>query len=429
MRIIKFRAENFKRIKAVEISPDGNIVTITGKNDVGKSSVIDAIAETMKGQDRTSPPKPIREGQTRAETELYTDDHYTIKRTWTESSSYLTVLYDGHEVKKPQTVLEDLYGALTFDPLAFDRLDKNKKVDMLLSVLHLPIDPRNIDKDIEREYNERRDINRDLKIAQTKFDAIDSSCFEGLPENRLSLSEIDEEIRKNEAIKDRRREIQSRIDDKVKDAAGIEREILSVQEKIRNLRGYEAELVDQLKQVHDVRILEEQALEKEEPIKEDAIGARLKEIQEINAKIDNRAEYRLLKATIEELAEKSQAKTDCIDELKAEKEKILSEAEMPIDGLGFEDGGVIYNGIPLEQISTSKRVMISTSIAMALNPSFKVLLVRNGNDLDHDTMSALHKMIQDNDYQMWIEVVEDDSETGIVIEDGTYIPEKDGKLR
>ena len=43
MKIVELRAENVKRLKAVEITPDGTLQVIGGRNAQGKSSVLDAI--------------------------------------------------------------------------------------------------------------------------------------------------------------------------------------------------------------------------------------------------------------------------------------------------------------------------------------------------------------------------------------------------
>ena len=43
MKILTLTAENFMRLAAVEITPDGNMVQITGRNGMGKSSVLNAI--------------------------------------------------------------------------------------------------------------------------------------------------------------------------------------------------------------------------------------------------------------------------------------------------------------------------------------------------------------------------------------------------
>lgn len=49
MKIIEFRAERFKRLTAVDITPAGNTVIISGKNGQGKSSVLDAIWLALGG--------------------------------------------------------------------------------------------------------------------------------------------------------------------------------------------------------------------------------------------------------------------------------------------------------------------------------------------------------------------------------------------
>ena len=51
MKIVQLHAENYKRLRTVEISPDGNIVTIGGRNGAGKSSILDAIYVALGGAD------------------------------------------------------------------------------------------------------------------------------------------------------------------------------------------------------------------------------------------------------------------------------------------------------------------------------------------------------------------------------------------
>ena len=66
MKIIKLTAENFMRLVAVEISPQGNAIMITGKNGAGKSSVMEAIKALFQGK-KYHPDKPIRDGADHAE--------------------------------------------------------------------------------------------------------------------------------------------------------------------------------------------------------------------------------------------------------------------------------------------------------------------------------------------------------------------------
>ena len=60
MKIIELRAENFKRLRAIDITPDGHLVEIRGKNGQGKSSVLDGIWALFASAEAL-PPRPVRE--------------------------------------------------------------------------------------------------------------------------------------------------------------------------------------------------------------------------------------------------------------------------------------------------------------------------------------------------------------------------------
>lgn len=64
MRIITLKAENVKRLKAVEIQPDGDVVVIAGRNAQGKSSVLDAIWLALAGAaGAKETTRPIRDAE------------------------------------------------------------------------------------------------------------------------------------------------------------------------------------------------------------------------------------------------------------------------------------------------------------------------------------------------------------------------------
>src|ERR1700685_2299474 len=69
LRIYELRAENFKRLSAITIRPDGSVIVISGRNGQGKTSAIDAIAVAIGGK-KAAPAEPIRKGQDKAEINL-----------------------------------------------------------------------------------------------------------------------------------------------------------------------------------------------------------------------------------------------------------------------------------------------------------------------------------------------------------------------
>jgi recombinational DNA repair ATPase RecF len=62
MKIIELQAENVKRLRAVTITPEGNIVEISGRNGQGKTSVLDAIWWAVSGTTHIQA-VPIRKGE------------------------------------------------------------------------------------------------------------------------------------------------------------------------------------------------------------------------------------------------------------------------------------------------------------------------------------------------------------------------------
>ena len=118
MRIISLKAENIKKVKAVEITPKDDVVVISGKNAQGKTSVLDAIWFALGGKDNI-PSQPIRQGKEKARVVLDLGQ-YKVTRIFTKAGTYLTVENaQGATFKSPQALLDKMIGDLSFDPLAF----------------------------------------------------------------------------------------------------------------------------------------------------------------------------------------------------------------------------------------------------------------------------------------------------------------------
>ena len=91
---------------------------------------------------------------------------------------------------------------------------------------------------------------------------------------------------------------------------------------------------------------------------------------------------------------------------------------MPVDGLGFDDGIVLLAGIPFSQASSAEQLRVSVAMGLAMNPTLKLLLIRDGSLLDVDSRRLIAEMAEAADAQVWMECVEENEATTIVIEDG-----------
>jgi hypothetical protein len=150
----------------------------------------------------------------------------------------------------------------------------------------------------------------------------------------------------------------------------------------------------------------------------EALLQQIASADEINTKIRANREYLATKAELEGKQTEAEGLTLGIDKMKTTKEKITKEAKFPIDGLGFGENGVEFDGLPFEQASGAQRLRVSVAIGAALNPKLKVSIVRDGSLLDDDNLALLGELAEEYGLQVWVERVGSHDESAIIIEDG-----------
>jgi len=109
---------------------------------------------------------------------------------------------------------------------------------------------------------------------------------------------------------------------------------------------------------------------------------------------------------------------DAIAAIDTNKQITLAQAIFPVQGLGFTDDGVTFHDTPLNDCSSSQKLRVGIAIAMALNPEFRVIRVADAVLLDDENKAILKQVAEENDFQVWLEVVSSDESVGIFIEDG-----------
>lgn len=398
-KIIRLKANNFKRLEAIEIAPDGNLVTIGGKNGQGKSSVLDAITAALGGVDKKATPKPIRDGENHAEIVLETEE-LTVTRRFTTSGSTLTVTTpEGAKFPKGQQKLNDLLGKLSLDPLAFTQLSDKDQLETLIGLVDLPFDPKDIEAKRKSLYGERSEVGRQGKaIGEVTVD-------DSLPAEEVSASAILTEIREIQDANHARSEAEANVS-RLKNACRSTAD--EIERLTTQLKDQEAEHDKAKRKLDDLP--EAQATSNAEE--------RLATVEDTNAKIRDNNEARSKSAQKATLTRDWHALTTSIKELDQRKSEGLAAAQMPVDGLGFDENGVTYEGIPFKQVNTAMQIRVSLAMAMALNPELRVIRIAEGSLLDEDNMKMVAEMAADHDMQVWVEIVGDGDGTGIIIEDG-----------
>lgn len=408
MKIIEFRAERFKRLSAVEITPEGNTVIISGKNEQGKSSVLDAIWLALGGGNAAKDSatiRPIKEGEKDAVVRLDLGDIIVTRKWLTSGNSSLIVEgSDGRRYNSPQSLLDTLVGAISFDPLSFARMPASEQRAQLIKLANLSIDPDEIDAQRKVLYDKRTMVNRELKNLEGELSNIPSP-EKDIPDEEISLTNYVNKI--NTAIEQRNmiRMFFEKFQEKKRRADILKKDIA---EKIKMLES----LTEEIKQDE---ITGETLIEPDV----EAMRQKMGEIESINAMVRDKKRYCNAKSKISEKSKESEDITKQIEQLDKVKRDALLNAKFPVAGLSVDEEGVTFNDIPFSQCSSAERLKVCVAIAAALNPKIRVIRVSDASLLDNDSMAVISEIAQEQDIQIWMERVTDGNErVGVVIEDG-----------
>lgn len=405
MKVVSLTAENVKRIRAVEIhpDPDGNVVVIAGRNAQGKTSILDSIWLALGGAPAgKASSRPVRDGQKTATVTLDLGE-IRVTRTWTaDGKSKLTVnAADGARYSSPQALLDSLVGRLSFDPLAFAQQDERAQRKALLELVDLPFDPDELAEHRRGVFDERTDVNRDLKQAAAQLAGLPIPPGD-LPEQEVSSADLLGQARQaqqSQAAAERAQQDLTAAADRISRAkAELEAAMRAKREAAQRIAELPADIPDPL-----------------------SFEEKLASIDQVNAAVRSALQRKTVAARVEELKALAEQHTAQISSLDEQRDSALAAAAMPIDGLSFDDTGVSYQGVPLKQASAAEQLRVSIAMAMALNPRIRVLRITDGSLLDSTNMALIEQMAADSEFQVWIERVDESGQVGVLIEDGQVV--------
>lgn len=424
LRIVKLQAENVKRLKAVEITPDkdGNLVIISGKNGAGKSSVLDSIEYALGGSPKVK--KPLRNGTEKGGVVLDLGE-MTVERTFTAAGSYLHVKNKaGFDVATPQKMLDKLVGKLAFDPLEFIRLDPDKQAKILKDITGL--DFTILDKERKEWFDNRTILNREKAALQARIDG--AVVYADVPEEEVTMAELAAEYQAAQDMKtlnDHKRneveQLRTALKNKMQDKESMEKELEDLQEQVADLKERIAKHEEHIVSIKQSgAALVKQVAELKDPDLK-AISDKMANAELLNAKVRGNRERKEMVAKMEEVKGKVLKCEAEMEKLDKSREQQMKDAKMPIPGLRFDDTGIMFKDIPFNQLCSSEQLKISLAMSISLNPQIRVMLIRDGSLLDKRNLEVIKAMADKYDVQVWLEAVDETGQLGIVIEDGQVI--------
>ena len=411
MKIVEFRAENTRVLKAVRITPDGNVVILGGRNGSGKTTVLDDIELLFAGAGSDKMPAvPIRTGQTSGRTMGKLSNGITLEREWSATGTRLIARdADGKKMPGgPQAIADKFFSAVAFDPLEFaDKMEPKKQAEVLRRLVGL--DFSELDAKRASLYSEREDGGRDL--AKRKGHLATMPEVPGAPDAEVSVAELVQEKDVAEAHNRNNQRVRGAY---VAAQEAEQRAHIAVSKARAALEEAERQHAEACANTLTAANAMEALRDKETA----PLVDRIKGAEDINRTVRARREREKVASEVERMEADRRSLTAKIEAIDADKAKALASAKWPVDGLGFNSDGVTYQGLPFSQASKAQRYGVSVAIGAMLNPELPVMLIRDASALDEDAMALLAKLAAEKGQQMWIERVGKMDVGAIILEDG-----------
>lgn len=447
MLISRIHAHNIKGAKEIDHNLEGqHLYVIGGKNGEGKSSGgIDALLYALRGG-KHLPDKPVRSGESSGvvEVELSGFSHMThsnglvITRKFYENGRTELVVRDDADEKasSPAKLLNDLCGETTFDPLHFTKLSPGEQVEFLKGVVGIADEIDSLDA-------QKRDILDKKKSAEVEAHTIATAVKEAphheeVPDEPIVVNDLLDELgrrtqvnQENDRIKGEAAKVEGALADRRSAAKMQETEVQNLIDKLEAAQ----KSLEAIKE--DVAHLEERDRKAKEYVASmeyldtESVSKEISLAAETNEKISQNASRKALAKKAREAKKVVQDLEKKAADIRSKRKELMAGAKWPVEGLSFDESdGVVFNGIPIEQLSHAEQLDVSVSIGIASAPELKVFTIRDGSLLDNEMLDKIASKVKQAGCQLIVEVVtrskDDESRCAIVIEDGGRKESSDG---
>ncbi|MDE6590296.1 MAG: chromosome segregation protein SMC, partial [Oscillospiraceae bacterium] len=147
----------------------------------------------------------------------------------------------------------------------------------------------------------------------------------------------------------------------------------------------------------------------------------IRDIEAINAKVRTNQEKARAEAEAKDYADQYTGLTAQLESVRLQKVQLLQGAQLPLDGLGVENGALTYQGKSWDCMSGSDQLKVSAAIVRALNPQCGFILLDKLEQMDLETLEEFGAWMEAEGLQGIATRVSTGEECSIIIEDGVVV--------
>ncbi|HFI0336282.1 TPA: AAA family ATPase [Streptococcus suis] len=405
--INRLEIENVKRIKAVKIEPSATGLTIVGgNNNQGKTSVLDAIAWALGGN-KYKPSQAQREGsQVPPTLKIVMSNGLIVERKGKNAS--LKVI-DPNGQKGGQQLLDSFVEELAINLPKFMDSAPKEKAETLLQIIGVGNQLAELELKEKELYNNRHAIGV-IADQKEKF-AKEQEYYPDAPKELVSIAEL---IQQQQAILAKNGENAR----KRQNVDTIQMQYSNAEANVSRLQEELARAIDERdKFKQDLAIAQKDAMELHDESTAE-IESNIQQIDDINRKVRANLDKEKAEEDAKEIRQQYNTLSVEIEDVRKQKRDLLTNADLPLEGLSVEDGELLYLGQRWDNMSGSQQLQVATAIVRKLKPECGFVLIDKLEQMDQVTLQQFGAWLEQEGLQAIATRVSTGDECSIIITDG-----------
>lgn len=405
--INKLEFENVKRIKAVKVEPASTGLTVIGgNNNQGKTSVLDAIAWALGGN-KYKPSKATREGSMVPPTLKITMSNGLVVERKGKNSALKVIDPEGQ--KAGQQLLDSFVEELAINLPKFMDSTPKEKAQTLLRIIGVGDQLAELERQ-EKEYYDKRHAIGVIADQKEKF-AKEQPYYPDAPKEIVSISELiqqQQEILAKNGENARKRQnvatIKQNYDFTSQEVERLRAELATAEEKQATL-------------AKDLEIAQKDALDLHDESTAE-IEANIASIDETNRKVRANLDKDKAEEDAKQQREEYKLMSNKVEEMRQAQRDLLTNANLPLEGLSVYDGKLLYQDQEWDNMSGSQQLIVATAIIRKLKPDCGFVLIDKLEQMDKQTLEQFGQWLEKEGLQAIATRVSTGDECSIIIEDG-----------
>lgn len=418
IKINTLEIENVKRIKAVKLAflGDDSLTIVGGDNGAGKTSLLDAICWAVGGE-KQRPSSPKRDGSVvEPSVKIELSNGLIVERSGKRGTLKVT---DSSGMRGGQALLNAFIPEFAYNLPKFLNASDRDKAKILLDIIGVGDELEKLDKTEKDLFNSRHALGQD-KESKTKY-ADELAHYPDAPDNQLSIKDLIEEqqaiLLRNAQNQEKRLNLNKLYEQQT---------VLEARIKV---------LIEDLKEAQTANTLLLQDIQlasmSVDLLRDQTTGALEESIYRIEATNDevraNQEKEKALDAA-HALEIAYDDLTRSIEDARARKLHLLETANLPYPELSVAEGSLIYKGKKWDCLASSEQLRIGTAIVRSLSKECGFVLIDKLEQFDLKTLAEFAEWLKQEDLQVIATRVSTGPECSIIIEDGTFLEDKNKKM-